>query len=212
MGLVAKVTKAHRGKMFGMVSVQSGLTPKRNGFCQAMQSDEKTICSDCYMCDLMKACPAGQNAWEYNHNNDVDPAIVGGIDVARFNAFVELADSSDLRFIIDTCNANPDTHFTLWTKQHGLVNWIFQKVTKPDNLRLIYSWPWKERSSDAPGLRKRIDEFAARYLKYIWSDVFVVAEKGRHQCGKRACRSCMRCYGPKRGKKLRITFERSKKG
>lgn len=105
----------------------------------------------------------------------------------RFSAEGDLHNEQHLLNFFAIAKANPNTHFTLWTKRHAIVAKVLANHSKPHNLFLIQSslrvnTPEKR----LPGYSKVFTVYTPSYLKEH--------PEIKINCGAKSCMSCQLCY------------------
>lgn len=105
----------------------------------------------------------------------------------RFSAEGDLHNEQHLLNFFAIAKANPNTHFTLWTKRRAIVAKVLEKHSKPRNLFLIQSslrvnTPEKR----LPGYSKVFTVYTPSYLKEH--------PEIKINCGAKSCMSCQICY------------------
>ena len=125
-----------------------------NSYCGKMRKSgtdkKKVICKVCYSAAMLsgsrKNCVT-----KFQYNSDwfsVPQTEFPTTNSAwfRLHGHGELINDIHFENYIRLADANPQTHFVLWTKRRDIINRYFNSVRRigaylPDNLRLIYSNP-----------------------------------------------------------------------
>ena len=176
------------GKMLGIPSLNTDTTS--NEFCQCMYNSnkDKLICRECYSMSMLntfrKNCkPKFLNNSKFLSEKVHDaeylpvcPSIVG-----RFHSHGELINTNHLYNLLNICNNQPRTTFTLWTKRKNIVSRVFNKHKKPDNMILVYSNPYIDK------LDVELPKYFDKVFNNVSKDSSVV------NCSKK-CLECMMCY------------------
>lgn len=106
----------------------------------------------------------------------------------RFSAEGDLQNTQHLLNYYAIAKANPNTHFTLWTKRHNIVVPALRKYGKPRNLFIIQS-SMRVNKPDAQllsGYSKMFTVYSPEYLK--------AHPEIKINCGAKSCMSCQLCY------------------
>lgn len=176
------------GKLEGFKALSTNTLT--NSFCKKMHGskNKNCICKYCFSFYMLegyrKNCAI---AWEKNSkalSNSILP-----IDCLprvndkyfRFSAHGELINNNHLINLVNICNKNPETNFTLYTKRVNIVNDVFNSIVKPENLIIIYS-------------NTQINCIAKKPSKYF--DKTFNVYTGNYQiinCNKK-CIDCLICY------------------
>ncbi len=175
------------GKMLGIPSLNTDTTT--NKFCQSMYNSKKdVICRECYSMSMLntfrKNCkPKFSNNSTYLsskiHPREYLPLCPS--TVGRFHSHGELINSIHLENILNICENQPMTTFTLWTKRKNIVNEVLKNRGKPKNLILIYSNPHVDK----------LDVDLPKHFDKVFNNVSKHTDKVN--CSKK-CLECMMCY------------------
>lgn len=185
------VTRNHTGKMIDMQSISTSCTG--NGNCARYAKIEGSVCQKCYAMRMQKMYKTLQAALLKNNETlteqvlpkDFLPTI--NVSYFRLEAFGDLINETQVKNYFNICNANPDTHFALWTKNpHLIAKAIEDGYEKPENLNIILSSLFLNDVAD----------------KSKWSfvdKVFTVYDKDhldgvQINCGAKKCIECKLCY------------------
>jgi len=105
----------------------------------------------------------------------------------RFSAEGDLHSEQHLLNFYAIAKANPNTHFTLWTKRHNIVGPVLAKHGKPRNLYIIQS-SLRLNTPEArrPGYAKVFTVYSPAYLKEH--------PEIKVNCGAKSCMGCQICY------------------
>ena len=105
----------------------------------------------------------------------------------RFSAEGDLHNEQHLLNFFAIAKANPNTHFTLWTKRHAIVAMVLAKHSKPRNLFLIQSsLRVNHPEQKLPGYSKVFTVYTPKYLKEH--------PEVKINCGAKSCMTCQLCY------------------
>ena len=183
------VTKKHKGKMSGMISLST--STRDNPFCQAMQKTD-AICRKCFAknCERFygdKSMPLEERvvqSWKKNGeilSTEKNVSLLVNASYFRFHSFGELINKQHADNFFSIARQNPDTTFTLWTKRPNLVD----VVKKPNNMILIYSSPEVNVVSELPdGFDKVFTVFGYKFVEE--NNIQINCENH--------CLSCRKCY------------------
>jgi hypothetical protein len=144
------------GKLKGIPAVNCNTLS--NSYCGTMRKSgtekKKVICKMCYSAAMLEG--SRKNCvTKFQYNSDwfsVPQTEFPVINSAwfRLHGHGELINDIHFENYIRLADANPQTHFVLWTKRRDIINRYFNSVRAfvddvdsylPDNLRLIYSNP-----------------------------------------------------------------------
>ena len=136
------------GKMLGIPSLNTDTTT--NDFCQAMyNSKADIICRECYSMSMLNTFRKNCKPKFLNNSKFLSEKIhpreylpICPSTVGRFHSHGELINSIHLENILNICENQPITTFSLWTKRRNIVNRVLKNRKKPKNLILIYSNPY----------------------------------------------------------------------
>ena len=178
------------GKLKNIQAINTN--PLSNEFCKAMHGskDNSIICTECYSCSMLtkyrKNCvPAFERnsvaLTDIDLSNDDLPKIK--TDIVRIHAHGELINDIHLINLLRIVNKYEDKTFSLYTKRKDIIESVFGKISKPENLILVYSNP----KIDIPliDIPKHFDK------------VFNVLRNPNHltiNCGGKCCNTCRNCY------------------
>ncbi len=181
------VTKASKtGKLQGIDSINT--SSLSNEFCQKMADSHNSICNNCYSNKLSKIY--ANLDIKLNYNSDLLSSGFISLDklpkinslVFRFSSYGELINKTHFINLLNITLINPQTRFVLWTKRKDIVKNGLKNRPLPDNFKLIYSSPVKNKISKLPE---------------YFSKVFTVFDKNQSidiNCGGKKCINCMICY------------------
>lgn len=182
------VTKKMTGKMEDMISINTN--PLVNKACIARANVIDNICGDCYSMKTMKRYPNAAACFTRNGERlserlleDHELPRLNYLTV-RFHAHGELLNGTHCANYFAICRANPNTTFTLWTEQVGMVGKVIRDFGKPANLILIKSSTKKNVREELP---ENFDKVFTVYTKEHKGESFI-------NCGAKKCRDCMTCY------------------
>ena len=101
--------------------------------------------------------------------------------VGRFHSHGELINSIHLENILNICENQPITTFSLWTKRRNIVNRVLKNRKKPKNLILIYSNPYIDS----------LDVDLPKHFDKVFNNVS--KDSSNVNCNSK-CLDCMMCY------------------
>ena len=199
-----QATYNHTGKMVEMGSLSS--SPVLNPLCQKRAENPALICSKCFSLAMQKRFGKDSGLAKKLENNsellsgsilsdEQFPDINGGIKTwkyFRLEAFGDLINAIHAINYFRFCELNPETRFTLWTKNpHFIASAIKKGYSKPENLTIIYS---------SPCLNHCANDSIFKIFPFI-DKVFTVYDKKTAKangveinCGARKCATCLNCY------------------
>lgn len=186
----------HSGKMQGMASISTSVL--LNKHCMERAKDEKCICHYCYANRMLNMYHGLETKLADNTEllttAIISPAYMPRLNYAwfRFEAFGDLNNETQVINYFNLCKANPQTRFTVWTKNP----WIIQKAIelgykKPANLTIIYSSPALNcRAENALNLYSFIDKIFT-----VWTKEYLANHPEiKINCGNKKCIECGICY------------------
>ena len=190
-------TFKHTGKMSGMISLSTACTC--NGRCKKNAKIKGSICEKCYAMQQLKARDTNKSKFERNYDIlttmmiPVEAWPVLNANISRIEAFGDVDTPLQVLNYCNLCTANPDTTFSVWTKNPDIYKIAFDTLcVKPANMIVIYSALFIDRPVSITKLLKAfpfIDKvftvFTKRYAKKNNIDI---------NCGARCCATCKRCY------------------
>jgi len=187
------------GKLEG-VAAFSMWHPRAVKFCQAMGRSPERICAYCYFARAMilfrssVAQKVIKCAFFHERGNLIQPVRLRK-QLLRFNSFGELSSESEVEWFFDCADRQQHMPAALYTKRPEIVQRVLKYRECPDNLVLIYSWPWI-------GEYKEPTE---RDIPQGFHKIFAVYENysDRINCGQRICVNCQLCYHRKGEKIIR---------
>ncbi len=176
------------GKMLGIPSLNTDTT--ENDFCKSMYNSNKEnlICKSCYSMSMLstfrKNCkPKFLNNSKYLsskiHSREYLPPCPSSI--GRFHSHGELINSIHLENIMNICENQPMTTFTLWTKRKNIVTRVLKSRRKPKNLILIYSNPYVDK----------LDVKVPKHFDKVFNNVS--KDSSNVNCNRK-CLDCRLCY------------------
>lgn len=169
------------GKLDGLRAINTNTVT--NPFCIKMKESD-TICGHCYSHRMLdtyrKSCqPAFQHNSELLSSAPLNVIPRFNDLYVRFHGHGELINGTHFRNLCAIAAGNPDTTFSLWTKQRKLV--LHNLHYKPANLILIYSNPVLDNIIDVPvGFDKVFNN--------------ITDPKGEANCTGQKCMDCLVCY------------------
>lgn len=199
-----RICEKHTGKMEGFASLST--SPISNPICAKRSQNPGSICAHCYSVAM-----ANRYA-NLDKKNAVNGELLSGSILAdsdfptintatryykyfRLEAFGDLINRTHAKNYFRFCELNPETRFTLWTKNPIFIaQAIRDGYRKPENLTIIYSSPClnhKVSFEKISGVFPFIDKVFT-----VWDEKTANAEKIAINCGARKCAGCLRCYAP----------------
>lgn len=184
-------THDKRGKLEGLRSVNTSV--EQNPFCQALRQQTGTICKSCFACP-MEARYSRFRA-KIKNNFDLLTSVVVPVDrlpriwdrYFRLHSVGELVNLTHFQNFVNLATVNPDTRFTLWTKNRAIVNeWVKINGLPPFNLTLVYSSPMLNHEEILPAYFDKVFT--------VYDRETITAENISINCGGKKCKDCMLCY------------------
>lgn len=183
------------GKMEGMVAISSACSNNPN--CEKLSQIEGSICSKCYARTGLSYRKNVRDRYEIN-GEILSSGIIPWDELPFINALVlrfethgDLHNETHLQNFINIAKKNPQTKFSLWTKQYDIAYEYFKVNKAPKNFTLIISSLMINHEMD-------ITKYKALGVK---TKGFTVYDKGYAEenkininCGAKDCKSCLRCY------------------
>jgi hypothetical protein len=137
------VTDTMQGKMKGMWSLNT--SAEHNPFCMAMRKNPDNICSHCYSKTTERRWKNCEKAWT-NNMEVLSKRLLTAKEIPilnlkcfRFSAHGDLVNRTHYKNLIQIVEANPQTIFTIWTKNMAVIN--KGGVLVRDNFIHIHSTP-----------------------------------------------------------------------
>lgn len=194
-----EITEKMNDKMHGLQSLST--SPLLNTRCQKNRCVDGSICQSCYSCTMAKRFTNLERKNERNfdkltaHLLQLDEIPTISALYFRFEAFGDL--QNEIQFInyVNICNANPNTHFALWTKNPDIIHNVLKGglIKKPANLKILVSSLMKNTVRNVDKYRYFVDHVFTVYdLSYILEHPEIVIN-----CGSRSCIGCLACYTDK---------------
>ena len=196
------ICKNHTAKMQGMQSLST--SPLENKECIRRKEQKGTIC---YKCFSFRQLNRQKNTREKLSRNTAllchevlpwEALPVIDADIFRLEAFADLQSVQQALNYINICRKNPESLFTIWTKNHYYLFYalVFSGCKKPENLIVIYSSPVINKVAEnmlklyrLPDGSQLIDKIFTVYTKTYAADKNI-----NINCGAKNCRSCKLCY------------------
>ena len=133
------------GKMYGIPSISTSVLD--NPICNERRKIKGSICEKCFAASTVGRY---SDLEKHLHANFLlmNNGIISWDDLPRFNntrivRFESFGDSASVNHVINTfniCRKNPETNFTIWTKNPNfIVQAIRQGHEKPSNLIIVLS-------------------------------------------------------------------------
>jgi len=214
-------TVNHTGKMSGLASLS---TTCKCGICPTRI--EKALAGYGSKAELKKAVKATPLSKDFmicgfcfsdsqqNYQKDMTPTLVRNYEIlnnglvhsdwfpvlnSRFfrgESFGDFASVNAVLNFVTFAKKNPETTFTVWTKNPAFFYLAFKQVEKPENMIIVLSSVYVNKVAEVPErFRKFVDKVFTVHTKQS-----AKAENVTINCGARSCLSCLNCYrkdGPK---------------
>lgn len=108
----------------------------------------------------------------------------------RGESFGDFASKNAVINFVNLAKKNRNTMVTVWTKNPAFFYQAFKEVKKPENMIIILSSVYINRTADIPErFRWFIDKVFTVYTKQC-----AKAESVNINCGARSCLTCLNCY------------------
>ena len=181
------------GKMDGFCSIST--SPTCNKYCQLYRLDPDKICSKCYSCAAMEYRKSFlekliQNSLLLQERIlDYTELPIIFLPFYRFESHGDAANEIQVINYFNICEKNPNTTFSVWTKNPNLYkNAIEAGHDKPKNLIIVLSSHYLNVVAD-PSKYDFIDiVFTVFTASYAIENNIVI------NCGGQKCINCLRCY------------------
>lgn len=182
------------GKMSGINSLSTSVLD--NPICQARRKVKGSVCEKCFAAATLRRYSDTQRYLHENflkmnngiiENNDL-PRLVND-RIFRFESF---GDSATVNHVINTfniCYKNPETTFSIWTKNPEFINQVIRMgYKKPENLIIVLSSEFLNRPAT-----NRVYKFVDIVFT-VYTAEFAIENNININCGGRKCIDCLRCY------------------
>lgn len=187
------------GKMNGFHSLST--CNMLNDYCLGNMQKENTVCYKCYATRSEKMYPNLTAALVWNtvllknyllSENQLPDLF--NVSNFRFEAFGDVSNLYQLINYTNICRKNPDTKFSIWTKNLYYFHTLFHSMEakKPKNLTIVYSSPLVNQVAYIPDSYKNLVDI--RFT--VFTKEFAKENDIEINC-KKKCRTCMKCYGRK---------------
>lgn len=197
------ITWKHTGKMENMVSLSTSVLLNEN--CKAHRNCAGSICENCYAFEQLHAYKTQrvklERATEFltSHVVDFDNIPVLNVKLFRFESFGDLNNSIQVINYFNIARKNPDTTFTLFTKNPFIIDYALKEygVSKPENFIVILSSLFKNHEFN-------IDKMKALYpfvdkIFTVYTPEYINENGITINCGARNCFTCRKCYDKNNG-------------
>lgn len=190
----------HEGKMKGIHSISTSCI--ENPLCIANRKVEGSICQHCYAKTLQEMRTAlhekdKRNAEYYTKELIKEEDLPEtNAKLFRLEAFGDLHNRTHLENYLAIVNHNPETRFTIYTKNYGLIKEYFSDHKCPDNMTVVISSLFLNRKMNVEPFY-RLGAFKEGQLKvFTVYDYEFLREHPeiKINCGSRSCMHCKRCY------------------
>lgn len=191
------------GKLEGFHSVSS--SPESNKRCPRMAKCKGSICENCFSCRSIIPELGGyktglrenlKHNYEWLHREHVDAEFPVLNDLfSRIESHGEVDSVIQCVNYLKYVQHNPLTHFTAWTKWPNIWNEAIRKYGKPENLKMVYSSPMKNREVKYERIAK-IYPWVDKVFT-VYSPEYIVNHpeiESTINCGSRQCMACLLCY------------------
>lgn len=186
----------HTAKMEDMRSLS---TSPNCELCNKRSKDPNSICAHCYSRRMMEIYPnlkakLERNDWVLKYTAlTVVLKIRTKLGAFRFEAFGDIETVTQVFNYFNIAEANPDTDFSLWTKNPWIIDDAVDKLgaVKPDNLTIIGS-SWRINRP----MRDYFESFdCIDHIFTVYDKDFIKGNNVEIQCGGKSCKECgCKCY------------------
>lgn len=187
-------------KMEGLKSTST--STKCNKQCRKNMLIEGSICQKCFADSTLDRRDYLALALERNYNL-LTTRILEDHEVLRLNdlyhrfeAFGDLANTTQFINYINMCNANPHTMFAIWTKNPHIMSEVLNdmQVEKPKNLIIVVSSlflnvEWKYKNLPYANKYWFIDKVFT-----VYTADYAIKNNIKINCGNKKCLQCKLCY------------------
>lgn len=190
-----KITDKMSGKMEGMHSLSTSSLV--NPFCQARAKNPNSVCHKCYANQAL-SYRKSQNDCYVNNFNVITTTVFEErflpdvfVPYFRFQAFGDVYNLTEMFNDINIARHNPRTTFTLFSKNHALVERAFFIFGKPDNMIYVHSVSEINAQID-------VEKFKANhpFVDHVFIVVtakFALENDITINCARK-CIACLKCY------------------
>ena len=200
--ITKSICSNHTAKMQDMLSISTSAL--ENTICCERAQNNNCVCSKCYARKQLKRYKALAAKCKANHDFyttvKLAPEDIPAINAAffRFESFGELQNVRQFENYNMIAKCNPQTRFTLWTKNLFIIDEFINggQIIAP-NLSIIYS---VSALNVAPSdmmdylSRHSYTEFVNAVFA-VWTDEQAAADRDiTINCGGNKCIECRRCY------------------
>jgi hypothetical protein len=189
-----RFTLKHTGKMLNVLSLSTCCL--FNKICEKRRRNKKSICAHCFSAKMNLRYKLLRS--KLKKNTEVLTSVlipvnewpVFNTEIFRLESFGDVANVIQCRNYFNFCKANPNTQFTVWTKNPWFYKSAIAIDGKPKNLIIIYS---------SPCLNVVTQNILERYpfidkVFTVFDKDFATANNIVINCGARSCDTCRRCY------------------
>lgn len=190
----------HTGKMEGIRSISTSVLLNKG--CQRNALNKKSICAHCYAVTLCKLRDGLDKQLIYN-TGILTASVIDDSELPeitdkyfRFEAFGDLNNDIQLINYMNIVKKNPETRFTLYTKQYKIAYDYFKANDVPDNFTLILSSFLVNKKINLDAFKK-LGKFKQGQLKSftVYDKKYFRTHKGfKPNCGAKSCFKCNECY------------------
>ena len=187
------ITVNHSGKMSGMGSISTACVCNKH--CLERRGIEGSICQGCF---AYRTFDMRNESFEmcFTRNYEILTSVeipvelmpVLNYSIFRIESFGDIENEIQAKNYWNLIKANPYTQFGWWTKNYGIVEKIFDKYGKPENVSLVVSSVMINEEFD-------IQKFAyADKIFTVFKRDYIDKNDVEINCGSKQCVTCQICY------------------
>lgn len=189
-----KISEDMSGKMTGINGLSTSVAENR--VCAARRKIPGSICEKCFAASVLERYKNCAINYSYNLSILRQPIPENELprltcNIFRLESFGDCESVQQAVNYCRICTANPDTTFSVWTKNFGFYRVAFEKVGKPENLIFGLSSLFVDKRDDIPTeIEKYVDfQFTVYTAEHAYKNGI------RINCGGKKCITCRNCYG-----------------
>ena len=193
------ITRTHTGKMKGKHSLSTSVIA--NPICKKRMQNGDSVCAKCYAAKMLNGVYKKEDAC-FTRNFEalqkplkVVPILPKGWKDFRFEALGDIASEIQFHNYLLIARANPNTTFTIWSKNTYIMNAVFKYESKPKNLVIIQS------STQVNKVEKPKYWFVDKVFT-VYKDREIAKQLGVNinceaKATRKRCEDCNKCYNLK---------------
>ena len=188
------ITTKHTGKMEGNASISTACI--KNPICIARSKIDGCICKDCFAERMFRQY--GENFERcFVDNYDILTSVeipielmpIMNYSIFRIESFGDVANETQAKNYWNLATANPFVTYGWWTKNDSIVNNVFDKYGKPENVVFVVSSPMLNVQLRIEDLKYADKVFTVYTKEYLKAHPEIVIN-----CGGNKCVACRNCY------------------